>query len=182
MSIVARTIAIAAGAMLALGLSGCQSAKKAEEAPAVPAGLAKLPISINAVMVSTVSASADFLFAIGNGDLPKDEHDWKQVEYHAYQMILAGQLMQVPGQGEQDAGWVKSPEWKKFSEDLTQIGFNALRLAEAKDADGKKWEAIGSSVVDNCEACHASFKPEIPSQNILHEGGKRASEGKSIFD
>jgi hypothetical protein len=182
MTALSRIPAIALAALAGIGLASCQNQPKPAAPPTQPAGLTKLAVSINAVMVSTVSASADFLFAIGNGDLPKDDLDWKQVEYHAYQTVLAGQLIQVPGQGELDKTWVASPEWKKFSEQLTQIGFKALRLAQAKDSDAKKWQEIGSNLVDNCEACHASFKPEIPSQAIFHEGGKRASEGKSIFD
>ncbi len=175
----------ATAGFLALALAGCQQQTKKEEPAAPPpaqVGLTKMPISINATMVGMVSASADFLFAVGNGDLPKNDHDWNQVQYHAYQMILGGQIIQIPGTGEGDAAWVRHPEWKKYSRDLTDIGFKALKLAQAKNTDAKSWEEVGDNLVDNCLACHNKFKPEIPSQGILHEGTKPASEGKSIFD
>ncbi len=176
----------AAAGLLMLALAACQQQAKKQEpaapAAATPAGLTRMPISINATMVGMISASADFIFAVGNGDRPKNDHDWKQVEYHAYQMILGGQIIQIPGTGQGDAAWVTHPEWKTYSQDLTDIGFKALELAQAKNGDVKSWEAIGDNLVDNCLQCHEKFKPEIPSQGILHEGGKRESEGKSIFD
>lgn len=172
------------GALIAIALAGCQQRAAKEEAPATaaPAGLTKLPISINATMVGLVDHSSDFIFAVGNGDLPKNDHDWDMVKDHAYEMILAGQIIQIPGTGDGDAAWVANSDWKTWSQDLTEIGQMALGLANAKSTDAKSWQKIGDDLVQNCLACHQKYKPDIPSQGILHGGTKGASEGKSVFD
>jgi hypothetical protein len=166
-----------------LALAGCGGGEHEADNAAEGAAptLAKLPISINAVMVSSVSEPSEFLFAIGNGDLPKDDADWDQLKYHAYQMVLAGQTIQLPGQGEKDLEWVTDPQWRKLADDLTQIGFKALQLAQAHDADRAKWQEIGNALVDRCQSCHMKFKPDVPTDNIFYRGGKRLSVGESVF-
>jgi len=56
-----------------------------------------------------------------------------------------------------------------------------LPLVEAKSEDVDAWRAIGDRLVQNCLACHELFKPEVPSQGILHESTERESLGVSIF-
>ncbi len=172
--------AVVAGVAL-LALSGCQKPSTADQAPTtVTPPAVKLPISLNAVMVGLVGVSSDFLFAIGNGDLPRNDHEWTLVRNHAYQMVVAGKAIQIEGTGAHDAEWIANPEWKKYADELSAIGLDAVKLADAKNSKG--WDAIGSRLVDNCEACHAAFKAAVPSQGILHESTKRESEGKSVFD
>ncbi|WP_343807839.1 hypothetical protein [Alteraurantiacibacter aestuarii] len=169
--------------LLTLALAGCQQA--AEEPAVAEEGTApqvKLPVPINAAMVGIIDQSADYIWAVGNGDLPRDDHDWDQVRGAVYDMILGGQLIQIEGTGEYDAQWVANQDWQKHSNDLTQIGQDALPLAEAKSTDVEAWRAIGDRLVQNCLACHELFKPEVPSQGILHESTVRESLGESIFD
>ncbi len=169
--------------LCALALASCQ---QAEEAPAAPAeaSLAQvtLPVSINAAMVGIIDQSADFIWAVGNGDMPRNDHDWDQVRGAVYDMILGGQVIQMEGTGEFDAQWVANTDWQTHSEDLTRIGQDALPLVEAKSEDVEAWRAIGDRLVQNCLACHELFKPEVPSQGILHESTERESRGISIFD
>tara|TARA_A100001391_G_scaffold48774_5_gene29073 strand:- start:5708 stop:6250 length:543 start_codon:yes stop_codon:yes gene_type:complete len=176
-----QTIAFASS--LALALGACQ---ETEEAPAdtvaVPTGVTTLPVSINAAMVGLIDQSADYLWAMGNGDLPKDAHDWDQVRAASYDMIIGGAVIQIPGTGEHDAEWVKAEDWRTWSNELTKIGEDALPLAEEQSTDVDEWRALGNRLIDNCEACHAAYKPEIPSQGILHEEISRDAEGVSIFD
>ena len=169
---------VAAAAALA-ATTGCQ--EKADEGQKAPAAVV-LPVSINAAMVALTDQSADYLFAPGNGDMPKDDHDWDQVRSAAYEMMLAGKVIQIPGTGEFDAQWVAEPDWKTYAEDLTAIGGEAVKLADAKSTDQAQWEALGDRLVQNCLGCHERFKPETPSQGILHEATKRESLGDSIFD
>jgi hypothetical protein len=161
-----------------LSLAGCQ--QKSNESAA---GVAKpeLPISINAVMVSTIDHASDYMFAIGNGDMPKSDHDWYLVENSAYETMLGGRIIQFAGTGSNDAAWVADPEWKQLADQLTSLGEEGLKLAKARDSDQKKWMDLGNRLVDDCLACHQKFKPEIPSQGILHEATRRESEGKSAF-
>jgi len=173
-----QAISFAAVALLA-ALSGCKEAAKVDQAPA---SSATLPISINAAMVSVVDHSADYIFALGNGDMPKTDHDWDLVRSASYETILAGKLIQMEGTGPNDAKWVADAGWKSMSDDLTAIGQESLVLAEARDGDEAKWRALGDRLVQNCLACHEAFKPEIPSEGVLHEATTRESRGESIFD
>jgi len=166
----------------ALFLAGCQQEPAAEPAEAPPAaGVTTLPVSLNAAMVALTSQSADYLFAPGNGDMPKNDHDWALVQNAAYETMLAGTVIQIPGTGEFDAQWVAEDDWKKLAGELTEIGGEADKLAAAKSTDQAKWREVGDKLVQNCLACHEKFKPETPSQGILHEATKRESLGESIF-
>lgn len=163
-------------------LAGCQS-KTADTSGATSShpGLTELPVSINAAMVALTSQAADYLFAPGNGDMPKNDRDWGLVQNAGYEIMLAGKVMQVPGTGQFDAQWVVEDEWVKLANELTDIGSEAEKLAGEKSTDREKWRAIGDKLVQNCLACHERFKPETPSQGILHGATKRESLGESIF-
>ncbi len=167
-----------------LSLAGCQQSEQPPEDAATGSapGIATLPVSINAAMVGMIDQSADYIWAVGNGDLPKDAHDWDQVRGAVYDMIIGGQVSKVAGPGEFDAQWVANADWQRHADELTKIGQDALPLVEAKSEDVAAWRAIGDRLVDNCLACHELFKPEVPSQGILHEATTRESLGQSIFD
>lgn len=165
-------------------LSGCQKESAqptAATSASAPAGLTQLPVSINAAMVALTSQAADYLFAPGNGDMPKNDRDWALVQNAGYEIMLAGKVMQVPGTGEFDAQWVAEAEWIKLANELTDIGSEAEKLAAAKSTDRAQWQAVGDKLVQNCLACHEMFKPDTPSQGILHGATKRESLGESIF-
>ena len=172
--------AAAFGGLALLVSTGCQEAPQASQAD--PVAVPTLPISINAAMISVVDHSADYIFALGNGDMPKSDHDWDLVRIAAYEAILSGKVIQLEGSGSNDAEWIADPEWQMLSDQLTTIGQEALELSEAKSTDTEAWRALGDRLVDNCLACHEKFKPEIPSEGILHESTERESKGESIFD
>ena len=146
-------------------------ANQAAVAPPAPAPLT-LPISLNAVMVGAIDHASDPLFGVGNalfgsGKLPKSDDDWREVQYHAYQMILLGKVIQIPGTGPRDVEWTSKPEWKGYSETLSSVGMDMLKLAEAKDSTG--FDVLGDKLVTACEACHQAFKPDIPTMKIMHK-------------
>lgn len=177
-----RTIKRIALVLPLLSLAACQQERtdtstKTQSASAV----SQLPISINAAMVALTDQSSDYIFAPGNGDMPKTDHDWDLVRNAAYDMMLAGKVIQIPGSGQYDAQWVTEPEWQSLANQLTQTGSQALELAEAKSTDQTKWQKVGDDLVQTCLSCHDKFKPETPSQGILHEATKRESLGKSVF-
>lgn len=128
-----------------------------------------LPISYNALMLSTIDHDSDYLWAIGNGDMPKNDHDWAQLRDHAYQTIVSGKVIQLPGTGSNDVQWLADPQWVKYAEMLSAVGEHAVRLAEAKNADKAEWEAVRDEQSAACEGCHKVFKPNIPTQGMLHE-------------
>lgn len=177
-----RIVTFTALPLLALALAGCQQAADEPEVAEGTAPQITLPVPINAAMVGIIDQSADYIWAVGNGDMPRDDHDWDQVRGAVYDMILGGQLIQIEGTGEYDAQWVANFDWQHHSNELTQIGQDALPLAETKSTDVEAWRAIGDRLVDNCLACHELFKPDIPTQGIMHESTERESRGISIFD
>lgn len=171
-----------AAATLTLGLAACQqSGEPAAEETAVAAAGLTLPVSINAAMVGMIDHSADYLFALGNGDMPRNDNDWHLVRNSAYEIVLGGTVIQIPGTGEFDRQWVQEAEWIRLSEELSEIGTDAVELAEAKSTDQAAWRAVGDRLIENCNACHQQFKPEIPSEGILRSSTERQSRGISIF-
>lgn len=126
-----------------LALGGCQQAAEAPPAEAAGDGLRTLPVSINAAMVGMIDQSADYIWALGNGDMPKDDHDWDQVRGAVYDMIIGGQVSKVPGSGEFDAQWTAEPDWIRHADELTRIGQDALPLVETRSTDQEAWRAIG---------------------------------------
>jgi hypothetical protein len=103
----------------------------------------------------------------GSGKAPKTDDDWLNVEYHAYEMIVSGRIMQIPGTGPKDKEWTSDPNWKSFADAITDIGFQMLQKAQAKSTDG--FVELGDALVDACEGCHKVFKPSIPTMRILHK-------------
>jgi cytochrome c556 len=75
-------------------------------------------------------------------------------------------LISVGGTGKADAGWAQSAEWKKYSGQLNEVGLAALNAAR-----GKNLEALvkaNGQLVDVCESCHKQFKPDLPTEGIVH--------------
>jgi hypothetical protein len=151
--------------LAATAIAGCQPASGPASQTASPAPT--LPVSLNAVMVGQVDHASDAIFNVGNGVVPKNDDEWREVEYHSWQMVVAGKAIQLVGTGPNDAGWVQNPTWKEFADKLSAVGVEAVRLAEAKNAAG--FEAVGNKLVDTCNGCHEVFKPEIPSMGIMHK-------------
>jgi len=176
---IAHRVSIAAAVMALLGACANSSNPPADQAPAA-AGNASvtsaaaapltLPISLNAIMVGAIDHASHPLFSVSNalygtGKLPKTDDDWLEVKYHAYQMIILGKVIQLPGTGPRDVEWTSSPEWKGYAEVLSSVGMDMLKLAEAKDSKG--FDVLGNKLIDACEACHRAFKPEIPTMKIF---------------
>ena len=131
-------IALSAIALAACGESKTKEAAEATATPApeAPASALTLPVSLNAVMVGLIDHSSDYIFDIGNGKAPKTDDEWREAEYHAYQMVVGGKLIQLAGTGPKDAEWTANADWKKRSDDLSNVGMEALKFAQAKDAKG----------------------------------------------
>lgn len=169
---VALALAACSAQSPAPGATGAASATSAaaSSAPATPP--LTLPISLNAVMVGAIDHASDPLFGVGNamfgsGKLPKTDADWREVQYHAYQMILLGKVIQLPGTGPRDAEWAANAQFKAFADSLSAVGMDMLALTETKDAKG--FEAAGNKLIEICESCHQAFKPEIPTMKIYHQ-------------
>jgi Cytochrome C' len=155
----------------ALVLCGCNSRvgqTPAAQRPASAPDLAVPPaLSINAEMVSLVDHAAHALWDVEKeGHAPKTDQDWEEIEHHAEQLTAAGTLITLGGTGQADAGWVKSPDWEKYAMNMTDAATLESRAAHAKDFTALV--KANSRLTDTCEGCHKQFKPELPTEGIVH--------------
>jgi hypothetical protein len=124
-----------------------------------------LETSINAVMVSLVDHAAHEIWEAASADRLTGR-DWQTVEQHALQLVASGALIRLPGTGPQDRAWVANSAWQGFAKQLTDGGLAALAASRA--ADQRALHEAGQAIVDTCFGCHDMFKPEAPTEGLLH--------------
>jgi cytochrome c556 len=125
------------------------------------------PVSINAEMVTIVDHAAHQLWdAERSGNAPKTDAAWANLEEHATQLAAAGALVSLAGTGTNDIVWTDSAGWRKWSRALSDAGLSALQASQDKDMDALV--AANGQLVEACEGCHKQFKPELPSEGIVH--------------
>jgi cytochrome c556 len=119
-------------------------------------------------MVAWVDYSGHELWDVEQeGRAPKTDADWREVERHATQLAASGPLIALGGTGQADPGWAQSPDWQKYSQELTNAGAAALDAARSKN-----FEALvkaNGQLVEVCESCHKAFKPEVPTEGKTHQ-------------
>ena len=145
-------------------LAGCNA--NVANQPAVPAFTPV--VSLNALMVTWIDNAGHVMWDVEKeGFAPKNEADWIELEDHATQLAAAGSLIQMGGTGQADAGWVQQVGWKTNAQAMT-----AAALAGVSAAKSRNLEALikaNGELVTTCEGCHKAFKPELPSEGILHQ-------------
>ncbi len=126
-----------------------------------------LALSINAEMVGLVDHAAHTLWDVEReAQAPKTDEDWAEVEDAAVQLATAGTVIALGGTGPADPGWVLLPDWKKFA-----LGLRDSALLARTAAQSKNLEALvktNGQITDICEACHKQFKPQLPTERIVH--------------
>jgi len=158
----------AVGAFL---LGGC-SAPPEQPAPTQPATQAatetpRPPVSINAEMVALVDHAGHALWDVEKeGNAPKTDTDWADVEHHATQLAAAGSLVALGGTGVNDLVWIQSPGWQKWSRAMSDAAMGALKATHEKNLSALV--AANGQLVEACEGCHKEFKPDLPSEGISH--------------
>ncbi len=128
------------------------------------APMIKLPVSINATMVALVDHASEPLW-VDAYVAPTTEARWQEAQYNAYQLAVAGKLIQLEGTGPNDAVWVADPTWKAIAEELSAAGMDALSAAKATDV--ALLDKAGSRIVAACEDCHKKFKPDLPTMGLF---------------
>lgn len=163
-------LSLALGALLLAGCSGPTeepaepAAAAAPSAPMVP----PMPVSINAAMVALVDHAGHNLWGYeGDGNAPKTHADWENIEEHATQLAAAGSLIMLGGAGPNDLIWKNEAGWREAARAMSDAGMAAINAAHAEDYDALL--VANGQLVDSCETCHKQFKPELPSEGILHE-------------
>jgi hypothetical protein len=134
----------------------------AQSATAIAAPI-KPVISVNVLMVKFVDQAADAIWTAAVHP-PKRACEWQQVEYRATQLATTGTLLRVGGTGPLDTQWSDSPRWTFFADKMSSLALTAAQAA--RDKDVAAMSKVGDALIQNCEACHRQFKPEIPTQNI----------------
>ena len=128
---------------------------------------ARPEVSINAVMVALVDHAGHQLWDVeGEGKAPKTDADWNNVQEHAVQMAAAGPAITVGGTGPSDATWVKSPSWQSYAQQMSNAGVAAMNAAKSKNFNALV--AANGQLVQSCVACHKEFKPDLPTEGIVH--------------
>jgi cytochrome c556 len=124
-------------------------------------------VSINAVMVALVDHAGHELWSVEKeGAAPKTDDAWAMVQEHAVQLAAAGPAISVGGTGPSDNIWVQSPDWRKDAQAMSDAAMSAVAAAKAKNFD--ELVAANGRIVDTCEGCHKQFKPDLPTEGIVH--------------
>jgi hypothetical protein len=123
--------------------------------------------SVNAVMVGLVDHAAHGVWDLAEaGMAPESDRDWEEVQHAAIQLIAAGSYITFGGTGQMDANWVEQTSWRGYAQDLADEGKLALDAAIRRDLNAVL--SAGDSLIMTCEACHAEYKPALPTEGILH--------------
>lgn len=168
----AAMLAICVGGTAVL-LAGCD--RSVDKQPATSASVAKPAepaftpaVSINALMVTWIDNAGHVLWDVEKqGFAPKDEADWMELEDHATQLAAAGSLIQLGGTGQADPGWIQQVGWKTSAQAMTTAA-----LADLSAAKSRNLAAVvkaNGDLVASCEGCHKAFKPQLPSEGIVHQ-------------
>ena len=121
--------------------------------------------SINALMVALVDHSAHEIWEAGSA-VTLTSQDWQTAEQHAIQLIASGTLISLGGTGVADAGWVTAPAWQEWGQRMTDAALAAR--AAIQNVDQEALNDAGRTLVDACQGCHQVFKPDIPTEGIMH--------------
>ena len=163
---------LAAALIVATLLTGCERAERTAPAPAAAMPVAetpmqpRLPVSLNAVMVTLVNHAADPIWQAAWRN-PESDRDWRNLEHMAYQLEIAGALLVIPGTGPMDDAWAADPAWKAWAGKLEEAGNRAVDAVKARDVSVVALS--GDEIVDICEGCHLQFKPDMPTGGLFGE-------------
>nr|TFG52231.1 MAG: hypothetical protein E4H34_05310 [Hyphomicrobiales bacterium] len=126
-----------------------------------------LPISVNAVMVSLVDQAAHQIWDGGNQARDLTEREWLLIDLHSQQLAASASAFSLGGTGPADMGWAMSPAWQDWSGRMAAAAMSANAAALARDKGALR--TAGDALVETCESCHQIFKPDVPSEGIMHQ-------------
>jgi hypothetical protein len=108
-----------------------------------------LPISLNEVMVALINKAAD----------PSWGSTWANPQTEQ----VGGALLKFQGTGPMDATWTANEQWQQYSDQLAQDGARAVNAVRSRNRD--LMDRAGGQLVETCEACHRTFKPDLPTMD-----------------
>ena len=159
--IVASLAVAAVSALTMIGWTANAAQQNTGQTPFLP-----LSISINALMVGVVDDVAHDIWEGGNKNSALNAREWIVIEEHAAQLQAVATLVSLGGTGQADRGWVTSPAWQDWSRKLRDVGVTVKRAADGKSQMALR--SAGDDLVGVCEGCHKQFKPDVPTEGIMH--------------
>ncbi len=126
-----------------------------------------MPVSVNALMVTMIDHSAHYIWDYAALQDMMLEEEWLAVDYYSIQLAAPGPLMTLGGTGELDNTWALSPQWLGYAMDMTNAAMKSLNAASLQDK--ALLETAGDELLDSCLACHQAFKPEVPTEGVIHD-------------
>ena len=128
----------------------------------------ELPVSINALMVTLIDHSAHYVWDYAETSRKRklSNKEWQIIEYYSVQLAASGSLITLGGTGVGDTSWSKNKEWRKLAKEMSDAGL--LSLKAAREKDGELLRVSGDQLIDSCLACHNAFKPDVPTEGIMH--------------
>lgn len=134
---------------------------------------AALPVSLNTVMVALINHAADPIW-VAAWRSPESDADWRQLERMAVQLEVGGALLKMPGIGPNDLEWATNPDWQQWASALQQAGAQAA--AAVRNRDMAAIAGAGDRIVETCEGCHITFKPDLPTGGQFGELSPNAAD------
>ncbi len=160
----------------AVWLAGCGPGPQPQEEAQQPteeeilaatlmAPTARPSVSVNELMVALVDHAAH---EIWNAPVtpPQTENEWLSLEYHAVQLAGAATLISLGGSGEADPGWARLPAWAEHAQALQDSAMAAHAAAQSHSVGALS--QIADDLTTTCEACHNEFKPDSPTEGLIH--------------
>ena len=153
------------GLLWGCGQAGEEPAIESLETPVSAETRITPAVSVNAVMVAVIDHAGHVLWD-AESKAPASDREWREIEHHAIQIATAGTAIALGGTGQADPGWAQLPDWKPLARNMTDAGMAALDAARSKNVEALV--KANGRLVESCEQCHKAFKPELPSEGILH--------------
>lgn len=150
-------------ATLSLSLAACSNASRPPSRAVVPF---TPDVSINEVMIAQIDHAAHFIWEAANPDNPSMDVNWQEVEHHAIQLISSRSAMTMGGTGSNDAMWIAQPGWRSYVTQMNAASIQALNAARDENFSGLI--SAGDNLVESCEGCHQQYKPDVPTEGLLH--------------
>lgn len=155
-------LASIAVATLAIGVTGVTLAA---EPTSTDREFIEMQTSINAMMVAMVDWSAHELWEMAYAD-SIDDRNWLTVKQYAIELLASGTLVSLGGTGRADRAWAADELWQEWTASMIEESKEAIRAIDARDQD--RLRASGEKLLEICEGCHADFKPNLPTEGIMH--------------
>lgn len=86
-------------------------------------------------------------------NFPETDEEWEEVWAAAMSLAESGNLLMMPPRAVDDGDWIR------YSQDLVDVGVEAVAAAEARDPE--RVLDVGERVYNVCVDCHARYVPEL---------------------